>query len=143
MCFNEPFEDLLQKTRGTLMGDGDGKAMYKQSLQVEDITIAGSLLYSHHDVQIERLCDKLSRMSGYHMSAHWKAADMGRLERHDPIRLMHIECSAKHKMAAQRFLEAIYNSNHHIQFPLGINIRFICDMHEAVGMYGQDKQKSC
>jgi hypothetical protein len=37
MSFNEPFEDLLQKTSDTLLGDG--QAMYKRSFQVEDSTI--------------------------------------------------------------------------------------------------------
>jgi hypothetical protein len=57
MCFNEPFEDLLQKTRGTLLRDG--QAMYKQSIQVEYSTLMESLLYSRYDVPIECMCDKL------------------------------------------------------------------------------------
>jgi hypothetical protein len=67
ICFNEPFEDCLQKTLVTLRGDG--QAICKRSLQVEEIDIMGYLLYSHHDVPIELMGDKLSRMSGYHMSA--------------------------------------------------------------------------
>jgi hypothetical protein len=107
MCFNEPFEDLLQKSCGTLLGGG--QAMYKQLLQVEDTTIVGSLLYSHCDVPIECLCDKLSQMSGYHIPAWWKAADMGRWEPgHEPTRLMHTERPAKQKWAVQRFLQAMY-----------------------------------
>jgi hypothetical protein len=62
MCFNHPFEDPLLKTCGTLLGGG--QAMYKRSLQVEDINNMGSLLYSHRYVPTERMCDKLLRMSG-------------------------------------------------------------------------------
>jgi hypothetical protein len=76
MCFNEPFENLLQKACNTFLGDGQDT--YTRSLQVEDNTIVGSLLYSHMDVPVERLCDKLSWMSGYHMSTRWEVADKGR-----------------------------------------------------------------
>jgi hypothetical protein len=74
-------------------------------------------------------------MNGYNILARLKAADMGRYEPgREPTRLMHIACSAEQKTAVQRFLEAMYNSNHLKQFPLGIKMRFICDMLKAVGM---------
>jgi hypothetical protein len=100
----------------------------------------GSLLYSHRDVQIGRLCDKLSRMSGYNMLVSCKVVDMGRREPgREPIRLIHIECPAENKQDVQRSLEAMYNSNCRKNIVLGIKMRFIYDMHNVVGMYGNDK----
>jgi hypothetical protein len=72
------------------------------------------------------------------MSAGWKSADVGRREPGQEVpRLMHIECPDLNKRPGQRFLEKIYSTNHQKQLPLDIKMR--CNMHEAVGMYGQDK----
>jgi hypothetical protein len=60
---------------------------------------------------------------------------------YEPIMLMHIECPTDHKRAVQWFLKAMYKSNHQKLILLDIKMRFIHDVHDAFGMYGQNKMQ--
>jgi hypothetical protein len=71
MAFNTPQEELIQEISNILYGEHH--AMYPRELQRENCVIVGSLLYSHRDMQGKMLMEFLSHLSGYHMTARWKA----------------------------------------------------------------------
>jgi hypothetical protein len=52
---------------------------------------------------------------------------------------MHVECSAKDKAKVQQFKEAYYNTQIPRTFMLGIKLRFIALLHDAVGIGGHGK----
>jgi hypothetical protein len=54
---------------------GEHQAMHPHDLQVEDCVIVGSLLYSQKYMQGKRLMEFLAQLSGYHMTARWKAVN--------------------------------------------------------------------
>jgi hypothetical protein len=58
--------------------------MYHRELQVENCVISGSFVYSYRDMQGKRLMEFLSHLSGYHMTARWKAATTTPEEGKDP-----------------------------------------------------------
>jgi hypothetical protein len=47
--------------------------MYPRELQAENCVIVVSFSYSHRDMQGKRIMEFLSHLSGYHMTAIWKA----------------------------------------------------------------------
>jgi hypothetical protein len=71
MTFNTPDEELLLESSNLLYGEHH--TMYPRELQAENCVILGSFLYSHIDMQGKRLVEFLSQLSGYHMTARWKA----------------------------------------------------------------------
>jgi hypothetical protein len=91
---------------------------------------------------VKHLCNVPSWISRYHMSARWKAMGVGWWEPGKEVtRLVYLEYSIENKRPAHIFLETMYTSKHRKHFQLGIKMRFIFVMEEAVGMYGQDKTK--
>jgi hypothetical protein len=71
MAFNKPQKELLWESSNILYGEHH--AMYPRELQSENCVIVGSFLCSHRDIQGKRLIEFLSHLSGYHMTARWKA----------------------------------------------------------------------
>jgi hypothetical protein len=71
----------------------------------------------------------------YNILARFKALDVKRRDENAPlIRSMQVECSAKNKDKVRQFLEAYYNTHIMRTFMLGIKLRFIPLLHEAVGL---------
>jgi hypothetical protein len=71
MAFNTPQEELLQESSNILYGEHH--AIYPRELQAENCVIVGSFLYSHRDMQGKMLMEFVSHLSGYNMTARWKA----------------------------------------------------------------------
>jgi hypothetical protein len=61
--------------------------MYPRDLQAKNCVIVGSFLYSHRDMQGKRLMEFLSHLSGYQMTAIWKAVDAKPEEGKERLRL--------------------------------------------------------
>jgi hypothetical protein len=101
---------------------------------------SGLFMYSHWNLPVYKLYLLLSKFCGYNISARFKALDVGRRDENSPlIRSMHVEFSAKDKAKVQQFLEAYYNTQIPRTFMLGIKLRFIPLLHDAVGIGGHDK----
>jgi hypothetical protein len=66
MAFNTPQEEFLRESSNILYGEHHD--MYPIELQAENCFIVGSFLYSHRDMQGNRLMEFLSHLSGYHMT---------------------------------------------------------------------------
>jgi hypothetical protein len=71
MAFNTPQEELLWEISNILYGEH--QVVYLRELQGGNCIIVGPFLYSHRDIQGKRLMEFLSHLSGYHMTARWKA----------------------------------------------------------------------
>jgi hypothetical protein len=114
--------------------------MYRCYLQCDEHVFAGTLMYLHWNLPVDRLCLLLSKFCGYNISARFKALDVGRRDENSLlIRSLHVECSAKDKAKVQKFLEAYYNMQSPRTFILGIKLRFIPLLHETGSIGGHDK----
>jgi hypothetical protein len=71
VAFNTPQEEFLRENSNILYGEH--QAMYPKELQGENCVIVGSFLYYHRDMQGKRMMELLSHLSGYHITARWKA----------------------------------------------------------------------
>jgi hypothetical protein len=120
MAFNTPQEELLRERSNILYGEH--QAMYPRELQAENCVIVGSFLYSHRDMQGKMLMEFLSHLSGYQMTARWKAVDARPEEGNGRLRLWHVESDKKDKKQVTRFLESMYNTNQRKLFPLGYKL---------------------
>jgi hypothetical protein len=81
----------------------------------------------------------LSHLSGYHMTARWKAAKKMPEEGKEVLRLWHVESDKKDKKQVTRFLESMYNMNQRKLFPLGYKVRFLFDVKDSIGIHGKNK----
>jgi hypothetical protein len=113
--------------------------MYPIELQGGDCVIVGSFLYSHIDMQGKRLMEFLSHLSGYHMTARWKAIITRPEEGEEILRLWHVETDEKDKKQVTRFMESMYNTNQRKLFPLGYKLSFLFDVKDSIGIHGMDK----
>jgi hypothetical protein len=113
--------------------------MYTRELQAESCVIAGSLLYSHRDIQGKMLMEFLSHLSGYHMTSKWKSISTIPEEGKDTLRLWNVETDEKDKKQVTRFLESIYNTNQRKLFPLGYKQCLLFDVKYSIGIHGIDK----
>jgi hypothetical protein len=64
-------------------------------------------LYTNRDFMLSLL----SHLSGYHMTARWKAVNTRPEEGKEVLRLWHVETDEKDKKKVTRFLESMYNTN--------------------------------
>jgi hypothetical protein len=102
----------------------EGQDMYRRYLQCDDHVFSGTLMYSHWNLPVDRLCLLLSKFCGYNISARFEALDVGRRDENPPlIRSMRVECSAKDKANVQQFLESHYNTQSPRTIVLGIKLR--------------------
>jgi hypothetical protein len=62
-------------------------------------------------MQGRRLMELLSHLSGYHMTARWKATLTRPEEGKEIHRPWHVETDEKDKKQVTRFLEYMYNTN--------------------------------
>jgi hypothetical protein len=90
-------------------------------------------------MQGKMLMEFMSHLSGYHMTARWKAAATRPEEGKERLRLWRVETDEKDKMQVTRFLESMYNTNQRKLFPLGYKLRFLFDVKESIGIHGRDK----
>jgi hypothetical protein len=90
-------------------------------------------------MQGKRLMEFLSQLSGYHMTARWKALNTRPEEGKEVLRLWHVETDEKDKKQVTRFLESMYNTNQRNLFPLGYKRCFLFDVKESIGIHGIDK----
>jgi hypothetical protein len=88
MAFNTPQEELLRESINILYGEH--QAMYPRELQGGNCVIVGSFLHSHRDMQGKRLMELLYHLSGYNMTARWKAISTIPEEGKDILRLWHV-----------------------------------------------------
>jgi hypothetical protein len=139
MAFNTPHEELLRESSNILYGEH--QAMYPRDLQAENCVIMGSFLYSHRDMQGKKLMEFMSHLSGYKMTARWKAVDARPEEEKERLRLWHVESDEKDKQQVTRFLESMYNTNHRKLFPLGYKLRFLFNAKGSIGIHGRDKAR--
>jgi hypothetical protein len=116
VAFNTPQEELLWEIINILYGEH--QSMYLRELQGGKCVIVGSFLYSHRDIQGKRMMEFLSHLSGYHMTARWKAISTRPEEGKEILRLWHVETDEKDKKQVTRFLESMYNKNQRKLFPL-------------------------
>jgi hypothetical protein len=139
VAHRKPFVIIWQNIKHTLVPEG--QYMYRRYLQCDDHVFAGTVMYSSHwNLPVDRLCLMLSKFCGCNISARFKALDVGRRDENSPlIRSMHVECSAKDKAKVKQFMEAYYNTQSPRTFMLGIKLRFIPLLYEAVGIGGHDK----
>jgi hypothetical protein len=137
MAFTTPQEKLLRESSSILFGDH--QAVYPRELQAENCVIVESFLYSHRDMQSKKLMAFLSHLSGYHMTARWKAVDAIPEEGKERLRMWHVETDEKDKNQVTRLLESMYNTNQRKMFPLGYKLRLLFDVKESIGIHGMDK----
>jgi hypothetical protein len=137
MVFNTPQEELLLESSNILYGEH--QAMYPRELQEGNCVIVGSFLYSHRDMQGKRLMEFLSHLSGYRMTARWKAIRTRQEDGKEILQLWHVETHEKDKKQVTRFLESMYNTNQRKLFPLGYNLRFFLNVKYSIGIHGMDK----
>jgi hypothetical protein len=117
--------------------------MYPRELQAENCVIAGSFLYSRIDMQVKRLMEFLSHLSGYHnMTSRCKAIITRPAELKEVLRLWHVETNEKDKKQVTRFLESMYNTNQRKLFPLGYKHHFLFDVQDSIGIHGMDKAQN-
>jgi hypothetical protein len=90
-------------------------------------------------MQARRLMEFLSHLSGYHMTARWKAISTRPEEGKEIFRLWHVETDEKDKKQVTRFLESMYNTNQRKLFPLGYKLCFLFDVKDFIGIHGMDK----
>jgi hypothetical protein len=88
MAFSTPQEELLRESSKILYGEHH--VTYPRELQAENCVIVGSFLYSHRYMQGKRLMEFLSHLSGYHMTARWKAISTRPEEGNEILRLWHV-----------------------------------------------------
>jgi hypothetical protein len=89
-------------------------------------------------MQGKRLMEFLSHLSGYHMTARWRAISTRPEEGKEILRLWHMEIDEKDKNQHTRFLESMYNTNQRKLFPLGYKLRFLFDVKYSIGIHGMD-----
>jgi hypothetical protein len=112
---------------------GDHQAVYPRELQAENCVIVGSFLYSNKDIQCKILMEFLAHLSGYNMTARWKAFNTRPEEGKEFLRMWHVETDEKDKNQVIRFLESMYNTpektvSFGIQTPLSLRCeRLYCD----------------
>jgi hypothetical protein len=87
----------------------------------------------------KRLMEFLSHLSGYHMTAIWKAISTRPEEGKEILRLWRVETDEKDKKQVTRFLESMYNTNQRKLCPLGYKLRFLFNVKESIGIHGMDK----
>jgi hypothetical protein len=92
-------------------------------------------------MQGKRLMEFLSHLSGYHMTARWKAVSTRPEEGKERLRMWHVESDEKDKKQVTRFLEYMYNMNHRKLLPVGHKICFLSDTKESIGIHGRDKSQ--
>jgi hypothetical protein len=92
-------------------------------------------------MQGKRLMEFLSHLSGYHITARWKAISIITEEGKEILRLWHVESDEKDKKQVTRFLESMYNTNQRKVFPLGYKLHFLFDVKDSIGIHGMDKAK--
>jgi hypothetical protein len=117
--------------------------VYVRYLQYENVVDAGLFIYSHWNMNGDRLTELLSNMSGYHMSGRWKAIASGRKwtppstkgeeESPLPYRALHIECTRSEKEKVVAFLEALYKTSFKREYPMGVKLLFIGSIRDATG----------
>jgi hypothetical protein len=113
--------------------------MYPRYLQAENSAIAGSFIYSHRYMQGKRLMEFRSHLSGYQMTARWKAVDARPEEGKERLHIWHVESNEKDKNKVTRFLESMYNMNQRKLVPLGYKLQFLFDVREYIRIHGRDK----
>jgi hypothetical protein len=114
---------------------GEHQAMYPRELQAEHCVIVGSIL-THRDIQGKSIMVFLSHLSGYHMTARWKAIITRPEEGKEFLRLYHVETDEKDKKQVTRFLESMYNTNQRNLFPLGYKLHFLFDVKDSIWIHG-------
>jgi hypothetical protein len=139
MAFNKPQEELLREISKILYGEH--QAMDPIELQGGNCVIVGSFLYSHRDMQGNMLMESFSHLSGYHMTARWKAISTIPEEGKEILRLWHVETDKRDKKQVTRFLESMYNTNQRKLFPLGYKLCFLFDVTDSIGVHGMDKSQ--
>jgi hypothetical protein len=133
MAFNTPQGDLLQESSNILYREH--QAVYPRELQGENCVIVGSFLYSHRDMQVKRMMEFLSHLSGYHTTSRWKAISTRPEEGKEILRLWYVETDEKDKKQVTIFLESMYNTNKRKLFPLGYKVSFLFDVKDSIGVH--------
>jgi hypothetical protein len=90
-------------------------------------------------MQGKRFMEFLSHLSGYHMTARWKASTTRPKKGKERLRLWHLESDEKDKTQVTMFLQSMYNTNQRNLFPLGYKLCFLFDVKEPIGIHGRDK----
>jgi hypothetical protein len=93
-------------------------------------------------MQGKSLMEFMSHLSGYHMTARWKAISTRPEEGKKILRLWNVDTDEKDKKQVTRFLESTYNTNKRKLFPLGYNILFLFDVKDSIGIHGMDKAQN-
>jgi hypothetical protein len=93
-------------------------------------------------MQGKRLMEFHSHLSGYHVTARWKAATTIPEEGKEVIRLWRVETDKEEKKQVTRFLESMYNTNQRKLFPLGYKLRFLFYVKDSIGIHGMDKAQT-
>jgi hypothetical protein len=94
--------------------------VYDRYLQSDEVADAGLFLFSHWNLDIDRLTEVLSTISVLHISGRWKAIYKGRQwtpgapqpveQKTPPLRAMHIESTRKDKSKVMTLLRG-YNTS--------------------------------
>jgi alpha-ketoglutarate-dependent taurine dioxygenase len=95
MAFNTLQEELLRESSNILYEEH--QVMYPRELQGDNCVIMGSFLYSQRDIQGKRLMELLPHLSGYHMTARWKAIRTRPEEGREILWMWHVETDEKDK----------------------------------------------